>query len=132
MAYLCATEHLRGVTPDESDCLGLDERRQLDELLRVAREAPENYENMTSQPGPSPPAEVPDEPSRDDLDIGMNAVEQMTLWKEQKKQRDQPESESNQFRGDMKRILDSRIGPKFLTKKLEVLSSNCLVWRRPL
>ena len=33
-AFLCAAEHLRGVTPDEADCLGLDERRQLDELLR--------------------------------------------------------------------------------------------------
>ena len=26
-AYLCATEHLRGVTPDEADRLGIDERR---------------------------------------------------------------------------------------------------------
>ena len=29
-AHLCATEHLRGVTPDEADRLGVDERRQLD------------------------------------------------------------------------------------------------------
>ena len=84
-AYLCATEHLRGVTPDEADCLALDERRQLDELLRAAREVPENYEDLTSQLGPPPPVEVPtepprepEEPSRDDLDIGMDAVEQMT------------------------------------------------------
>ena len=84
-AHLCATEHLRGVTPDEADCLALDERRQLDELLRAAREVPENYEDLTSQLGPPPPVEVPtepprepEEPSRDDLDIGMDAVEQMT------------------------------------------------------
>ena len=77
---------LRGVTLDEADCLGLDERRQLDELLRAAREVPENYEDLTSQPGPPPPVEVsteaprePEEPSRDGLDIGMDAVEQMTL-----------------------------------------------------
>ena len=63
-AYLCATEHLRGVTPDEADCLGLDERRQLDELLRAAREVPENYEDLTSQPGPRPPVEVPTEPPK--------------------------------------------------------------------
>ena len=51
--------------------LGLDERRRLDEL-------PENYEDLTSQPGPSPPAEVPteparepEEPSHEDLDDGM-------------------------------------------------------------
>ena len=48
---MCATEHLRGVTPDEADRLGLDERRQLDELLRAAQEVPENYEDLTSQPG---------------------------------------------------------------------------------
>ena len=41
-ACLCATEHFRGVTPDEADCLGLDERRQLDELLGAGREVPEN------------------------------------------------------------------------------------------
>ena len=40
-AYLFATEHLRGVTPDEAYRLGLDERRQLDELLRAAGEVPE-------------------------------------------------------------------------------------------
>ena len=85
MAYLCAAEHLRGVTPDEADCSGLDERRQLDELLRAAREVPESYEDLTSQSGPSPPVEVPtepprepEEPSRVDLVIGMDAVEQMT------------------------------------------------------
>ena len=60
--YLCATEHLRGVTPDEADSLGLDERRQLGELLPAVREVPDNYEDLTSQPGPSPPAEVPTEP----------------------------------------------------------------------
>ena len=32
-ASLCATEHMCRVTPEEADCLGLDERRQLDELL---------------------------------------------------------------------------------------------------
>ena len=88
-AYLCATEHLRGVTPDESDRLGIDERRQLDELLRAAREVPESFEDLTSQPGPPPSAEVPtdpprepEEPLRDDLDIGMEAVEQMTPLEE--------------------------------------------------
>ena len=57
-AYLCASEHLRGVTPDEADRLGLDERRQLDELLRAAQEVPENFEDLTSKPGPPPPVEV--------------------------------------------------------------------------
>ena len=73
------------VTPDEADCLGLNERRQLDELLQAAREVPENYEDLTSQPGPPPPVEVPTElprepaePSRDDLDIGREAVEPKT------------------------------------------------------
>ena len=51
-SYLCATEHLRGATPDEADRLGIDERRQLDELPRAAREVPEYYEDLTSQPGP--------------------------------------------------------------------------------
>ena len=40
-AYLCATEHLRGVTPDEADRWGLDERRQLEELLKAACEVRE-------------------------------------------------------------------------------------------
>ena len=44
-AHVCATEHLRGVTQDEADRLGLDELRQLDELLRAAQEVPENYED---------------------------------------------------------------------------------------
>ena len=81
---MCATEHLQGVTPDEADCLGLDERRQSDELLRAAQEVPGNYKDLTSQPGPPPPVEVPTEPRRepeqlshDDLEIGMDAVEQM-------------------------------------------------------
>ena len=72
-AYLCATEHLRGVTPDEWDRLGIDERRRLDELLKAAQAR--DCEDLTSQPGPSPPAEVPtepqrrpEEPSHDDLD----------------------------------------------------------------
>ena len=77
------------VTLDEADCLGLDERRQLDELLRAAREVPENYEDLTSQPGPphqwrvptDPPRE-PEEPSRDDLHIDMEAVEPMTPLEE--------------------------------------------------
>ena len=80
-AYLCATEHLRGVTPDGADRLGIDERRQLDELLPAAREVPENCEDL----GPPPPVEVPTdppgepaEPSRDDLDIGIEALEPMT------------------------------------------------------
>ena len=53
-----------------------------DELLRAAQEVPENFEDLTSQPGPSPPAEVPTEPlrepkepSRDDLDVGMEAID---------------------------------------------------------
>ena len=85
-ACLCTAEHLRGVTPDEADCLGLDERTQLHELRRTAQELPENYEDLTSQPGPPPPVEgptkppgEPEEPSRDDLDIGMDAVEPMAL-----------------------------------------------------
>ena len=34
------------------DRLGIDERRQLDELLKAAQEVPKNYEDLTSQPGP--------------------------------------------------------------------------------
>ena len=64
-AYLCIPVHLRGVTPDESDRLGIDERRHLDDLLKAAQEAPENYEDLTSQPGPSPPVEFPTEPPRE-------------------------------------------------------------------
>ena len=80
-AYLCATEHLREVTSDAADCLGLDQRRQWDELLKAAREMPENYEDLTSQLGHPQPVEVPteplkepEEPPHDDMD----AVEQMT------------------------------------------------------
>ena len=50
-AHLCATEHLRGITPDEADRLGTDERRQLDELLRAVQEVPENCEDVTSPAG---------------------------------------------------------------------------------
>ena len=81
-AYLCVTEHLRGVTPDKADCLDLDERRQ-------PREVPENYEDFASQPGLPPSLEVPTdpprgsvEPSRGDVDIGMKAVEQITFLEE--------------------------------------------------
>ena len=85
--HICATEHLRGVTPDEADCLGLDERRQLDELLR-----PENFEDLTSQPGPpvevpTDPRREPEAPSHDNLDIGMEAVEPMTPLEEAKENR---------------------------------------------
>ena len=38
--------------PDEADRLGIDEGRQLDELLRAAQEVPENYQDLTSQQGP--------------------------------------------------------------------------------
>ena len=62
---MCATEHLRGVTSDESDRLRIDERRQLDDLLKAAQAVLENYEDFTSQPRPSPAAEVPTEPPRE-------------------------------------------------------------------
>ena len=62
---MCATEHLRGVTPDESDRLGIDERRQLDELIRAAKEVKENYGDVTSQPGSPLPVEVLTEPARE-------------------------------------------------------------------
>ena len=85
-ANLFATKHLRGVTPNEADCLGLDERKQLHELLRAAQEVPKNYEDLTSQPGPPQPVERPTKPpgkpeesSRDDLDIGMDEVEPMVF-----------------------------------------------------
>ena len=86
-AHLCAAKHLRGVTPDEADCLGLDERRQLDELLR-----PENFEDFTSQPGPpvgtsTDPRREPEAPSHDNLDIGMEAVEPMTPLEEARENR---------------------------------------------
>ena len=72
-AYLCAAEHLRGDTPDEADRLGLDETRQLDELLQAAQGVPENYEDLTSQLGPDHK-----EKSRDDLDDGMGTDDQLT------------------------------------------------------
>ena len=88
-AYLCAAQRLPGVTPDEADCLGLDGRRQLDELLQADREVPENYKDLTSQFGPSPSVEVPTdptgepaEPSRDDWDIGTEAFEPVTPLEE--------------------------------------------------
>ena len=74
IAYLRATEHLRGVTPDEADRLGLGEGRLLDELLWAVQEVPENFEDLTPQLGPpvevpTDPTREPEEPSRDDLDI---------------------------------------------------------------
>ena len=81
-AYMCVTEHLRGVTPDDADCLGLDERRELDELPRAARDVPENHGDLTPQHGRPPQAVIPteppresEEPARDILDIGMDAIE---------------------------------------------------------
>ena len=97
--------------PEEEDRLGTGESKQVDELL--------NYEDPTSRPRPPPPVEVStepprelEEPSRDDLDIGMDAghvvclstrktVEKLKsfcslsrlhvlLSKEQEKQRHQP------------------------------------------
>ena len=57
----------------------------MDELLKAAQEVPEDYEDLTSQPGPSPPAEVPterqrepEEPSHDDLDDGVGTRDQLT------------------------------------------------------
>ena len=83
-AYLCATEHLRGVTLDEADRLGLDERRQLEELLKAPCEVPKVCEDWASQRRLPPPVEIPTEPPRepketvrDDLDIGMDAIEPM-------------------------------------------------------
>ena len=80
-AYFCAAEHLRGDTPDEADRLGLDETRQLDELLQADQEVPENYEDLTSQPGDPTTGQnhqkKPEEKSRDDLDDGMDKVEQL-------------------------------------------------------
>ena len=62
---MCAAEHLRGVAPDEGNPLGMDESRQVDELL--------NYGNPTSRPRPLPPVEGDLEVmSRDDLDVGMD------------------------------------------------------------
>ena len=62
---MCVAEHLRGVTSDEGDRLGMDESRQVDELL--------NYRDPTSQPRPPPPVEGDLEAlSRDDLDVGMD------------------------------------------------------------
>ena len=81
--HTCATEQLRGVTPDEADRLGF-ETRQLDEPLQAAQEAPESCENLSSKPGPPPQVEVPTEPrreleelSRDDLNDGMDTEEQL-------------------------------------------------------
>ena len=61
----------------------------MDELLTEAREVPENYEDLTSQPGPPPLVEVPTdppgqpaEPSRDDWDIGMEAFQPVTPLEE--------------------------------------------------
>ena len=44
--------------------MGLDQRRQLDELLKAAREVRENCADLTSQPGPPQPVEVPRGPPK--------------------------------------------------------------------
>ena len=97
--YSRITQHLRGVPPDEANCLDLDEGRQLAELLRPAQEVPENYEDVTSQPGSPPQMEVPTEAPGEPEDIGMEAVEKMPLRKEQEKQRHQQNLEGNQVHG---------------------------------
>ena len=57
--------------------MGIDERRQLGELLKTAQEVPENYEGLTSQV-PKEPRREPEEPSRDDLDDCMGTGDQLT------------------------------------------------------
>ena len=137
-AYSCATEHLRGVTPDEADRQGLDERRELEELLKAACEV--HNEDLTSQPGRPPPVEIPTEPPREpeetvrnDLDIGMDAMNQLTLQKDQERQRHQLKSKCSQARGrDWERVLDSMPSVRLHSRRpLEVLDSKRLVWRSP-
>ena len=89
-AHLCATEHLRGVTPDEADRVGLDERRQSDELLRAVQEVFEKLRGLdiSSLPveDPTEPPREPEEPSRDDLDDGMETGGQSIVRKNREKQ----------------------------------------------
>ena len=67
--------------------MGLGEGRLLDELLWAVQEVPENFEDLTSRPGPpvevpTDPTREPEEPSRDGLDIGMDVVKQLTPLEE--------------------------------------------------
>ena len=55
-AYLCASEHLRGVASDEVDRLGPDESRQENELLY--------YEDLTFPSRLPSSAEISTEPPR--------------------------------------------------------------------
>ena len=103
--YLCATEHLRGVTPDE--------------LLKAAVDVPENYENPQPVEVATEPPRQPEEPSHDDLDIGVDAVEQITPLE------GAGATEIGEQTG-------ARLWPESLTgKQQEVRSSKGLVWRSP-
>ena len=69
-AYLCATETLaRESCPDEADRLGIDEKRTVWTSCSGARPPPPPVEKLPWEP---------EEPSRDDPDIGLDAVEQTT------------------------------------------------------
>ena len=61
----------------EAICLGLDERRQLADLLKPTQEVPENYEDLTSQPESAPQMEIPTKASREPKDVGMETTEKM-------------------------------------------------------
>ena len=118
-AYLCATEHLRGVTPDKLDRLGALMNRETvgRAALKAAREVPENYEDLTSQPRPSPPAEVPTEPPREPEEplhsmtwttVWVQVISR-PLWKNREKQCHQKKLEGNQICGrNAERIMDSQ------------------------
>ena len=108
---------MRGVTPDEAECLGLDERRQLDELLRAAQEVP-------SVEVPTDPPREPEEPSRDDP-VGMEAVEPMTLLEEAR------ETESSTEIGEQSSAWRKH-GENLGQQNWTILSSRELVWRHTL
>ena len=70
-AYLCASEHLRGVASDEVDRLGLDESRQENELLDYADSTFPSRLPSSVEISTEPPREL-EESFRDDPDINMD------------------------------------------------------------
>ena len=70
-AYLCASEHVRGVASDEVDRFGLDEGRQENELLDYEDSTFPSRLPSSAEISTEPPKELEDS-FRDDLDINMD------------------------------------------------------------
>ena len=90
-AYLCATETLARSHARRSGSRGpVTKEDSWPRLLPAAREVPENCEDLGLPPPvevPTDPPGEPAEPSRDDLDIGIEAVEPITSFGRSKRNR---------------------------------------------